>query len=489
MAPRFVSIFLCSFIAGVAVGSLYNIPTSILWSTVFCCVFLLAIGAIFFNKHMASLGFSIFCLIIGLVIGCAYVGKTFSGNEYQEFIGQDIETEGVVVTDPVISGRNQQVTMLPDGYAQYVRASLYTPVPGLAQGDRVWIRGQLELPENFSEFDYIGYLQRWQVYAQLKKPRIIVLKRAPLNWRTPLLVIRQFVLKQGQVFPEREGSLIIGMLIGQRQNIPEEVSKAFKITGLTHIVAVSGFNMTIIATACGGLVWYIGRRTTNILTIVIVVAFTVITGASAAVVRAAIMATIMVVAQLLGRQYISLHTLLVVSAIMVVLNPRIVVWDIGFQLSVLATLGVLIAFQIKNPEQQDSFFSETMRPTIGAIIFTSPIIILHFHTLSVIAPLANLLVLPFVSWIMLLGALALLPSIGGVFVMPAQLVTSGILFITEKLASIPFASVDVVVSPWLIIIYYTALLIYVKNRLQKQAKRAKLEKIITPEGVPKVNIL
>ncbi len=482
MAPRFISILLCSFIVGVAIGSLYNIPSSLVW-TVFQGGAVLSMGIMALpRKNARVVGLSIMCIIAGLVFGYLYVGKSFSENEYQEFLGENINTEGIVAMDPVMSGRNMQVTLLPDGYSQFIRGSLYTPIPGLKKGDRVWIRGQLELPENFSDFDYIGYLQRWQVYAQLKKPRVIVLKRAEWNWRTPLLAVRNFVLKQGKVFPEREGGLIIGMLIGQKQNIPDEVQQAFKITGLTHIVAVSGFNMTIIATACGALVWYIGRRATNILTILIVIGFVVVTGATAAVVRAGIMAIVMVVAQLMGRQYASLYALLLVSVIMILINPRIVVWDVGFQLSAAATFGVLMAFNLKHPEKEDSFLVDMLRPTLGAIILTAPIIILHFHTFSVIAPLANLLVLPFVTWIMLFGALALLPVIGGVFVMPAQLITSAILFITEKLALVPYASVEVIAPPWLIFIYYSVLILYIysrHSRLQKQAKYGKLEKIIT----------
>jgi competence protein ComEC len=119
-----------------------------------------------------------------------------------------------------------------------------------------------------------------------------------------------------------------------------------------------------------------------------------------------------------------------------------------------------------------------LRPTMGAIIVTAPIIILQFHTFSVIAPLANLLVLPFVTWVMLFGALALVPVIGNVFVLPAQLLTTTILFITEHLAAIPHASVNVFLPAWVILIYYFLIILYIHNRLQKRAKHDKLEKII-----------
>ncbi len=460
MVPRYVSVFLCFFVGGVAIDSVYFISPIVLMMGMVISAALSAALALW-NR---SVGVILFCMILGLGCGLWYINRTFGENEYGSFIGQYIETEGTITTDPITQDRNQQVTFAPDGYNQYVRAQLYTAIPDAKKGDRIWIRGQLELPENFSDFDYIGYLQRWNVYAVLKKPRLIVIQRAPTNWRTGLLAVREYVVRRSKVFPKAEGSLIVGMLIGQRQNIPEDVSKAFKVTGLTHIVAVSGFNMTIIATACGALVWYLGRRNTNILTLIIVAGFVVITGASAAVVRAGIMATLMVGAQLLGRQYGSLYSLLLVAGVMVVLNPRIVVWDVGFQLSVAATFGVLIAFRIKKSDDNPNFLSEVMRPTMGAIAFTAPIIAYHFQTLSLIAPIANLIVLPFVSWIMLLGALSLLPLVGSVFAFPSELITSGVLGIATQLSRVPYASIDIHVPLFWLGMYYGAAALYCNIR-------------------------
>lgn len=443
--------------------------------------------ASFFSTRISAI---LFCLAVGLISGYSYVDKSFNGNEYENQIGQQIDIEGIVAEDPVLSvsgsfggnHENQQLVLLPDGYKQLIKTSLYTPIPDVKKGDRVWIRGLVQLPENFSEFDYIGFLQLHEVYAMLKKPRVIVLHRAPANWRTPLLSVRDYFVAKSKMFPQKEGSIILGMLIGQRQNIPEDVSLAFKRTGLTHVVAVSGFNMTIIATAVGSLVWYLGRRATNILTLVVTFAFVVVTGATAAVVRAAIMAVLMVTAQLLGRQYTSLYALLLVCAIMVLQNPRIVMWDIGFQLSVGATFGVLVAFKIQATSDMSgktkSYLGEALRPTLGAIAFTAPIIAINFQTFSIIAPVANLVVLPFVSWIMLLGALAYLPIVGGAFVYPAQLLTSLVIFLTEKFSSIPFASITMIFPLWVWGVYYVCALVYVyvviNRQLPKQEINGKL---------------
>ena len=137
-------------------------------------VFLLIAVCCIFNTKYSVLVLVIF---IGLVFGYWYVARTFVENEYINFIGNEINLEGKIVVDPVMSGSNQQITLLPDGFTQNIKASLYTPMPDAGVGDRVWIRGNVELPENFSEFDYIDYLQRQDVYAVLKKPRVIVLKK------------------------------------------------------------------------------------------------------------------------------------------------------------------------------------------------------------------------------------------------------------------------------------------------------------------------
>ncbi len=484
MMPRYISAFLICFIFGVGAASLFLISSRWVLIALFSGMLLALIGM------LASRVVSIFIFfgICGLIFGVWYVNLSFAENQYLDFLNNSINTEAVVAADPTVSGKSQQLSLLPDGFTQYIRASMYTPVTDVAKGDRVWIRGQIEMPENFNDFDYIGYLQRSNTYALLKKSRVIVLEKGGYSWRDPLVELREFVIKQTEVYPQSEGSLVAGMLIGQRQQpLPEETANAFKITGLTHIVAVSGFNMTIIATACAVLAWYIGRRAGNVMTIFIMFGFVVITGASAAVVRAAIMAAVMVFAQLLGRQYNSLYSLLLVASIMVLMNPRIVIWDVGFQLSVAATYGVLISFKIKNPESSNGFFSDLLRPTFGAIVMTAPIIAYHFKTFSVIAPLANLLVLPLVPWIMLAGALSLIPLFGSAFVMPAQFLASLVLQIAQKLSVLPYASINLELPVWVLLVYYFSVFLYVyfaskkvKNRrLQKPNETAKIQAIIT----------
>lgn len=94
----------------------------------------------------------------GCAFGYWYVDKSFLGNEYENVLNQQVDFEGIVATDPAVSGTSQLLTLQPDGFTQLMRTSLYTPIPDVKAGDRVWIRGQVQLPENFSGFDYIGHL-------------------------------------------------------------------------------------------------------------------------------------------------------------------------------------------------------------------------------------------------------------------------------------------------------------------------------------------
>ncbi|MDQ3018915.1 MAG: ComEC family competence protein, partial [bacterium] len=344
--------------------------------------------------------------------------------------------------------------IIPDGFDQAIRASLYQPMDARIN-DRVWIRGVIAPPENFENFDYVGYLQRHNVFAVLKKPKVIVLKHEPCWWQKPIEGFRAVIFNRSEaVFSEQSRGLILGMLIGDRQFIIPDVAESFKVVGMTHIVAVSGYNMTIIAAACAGFAWYMGRRLSGLSTIVVVLTFAMIAGGAASVVRAAIMALLVVAAQLCGRLYTSMYALIWAAGIMVLQNPRIVLWDVGFQLSVAATLGVLYAYKLRSADESTTYLSESLRPTLGAIIATAPLIAYHFQTISLISPLANVLLLPLVPWIMLLGTLSLIPVVGVNIGFAASIITHLMINIVTRLAAIPFGSTPFSISAFVLIIFY-----------------------------------
>ncbi len=219
------------------------------------------------------------------------------------------------------------------------------------------------------------------------------------------------------------------------------------------------------------LAGFLGRKPTGIFTVAMIISFVLIAGTSASVVRAAIMALLVIAAQLCGRMYTSVYAVVWAAGLMTLQNPRIVVWDVGFQLSVLATLGVLYAFRLRPKSNQSITVFEIARPTIGAIIATAPLIAFHFKTFSIVAIPANMLLLPLVPWIMLFGALSFLPWIGAGFALIAQGLTRGMLWGVMRFASLPYSSVNAPLSPTQLIIFYLLLLVSINALLQYRKKQ------------------
>ena len=172
--------------------------------------------------------------------------------------------------------------------------------------------------------------------------------------------------------------MVLGMLIGYGDSIPKSLSEAFQKTGLTHILVASGFNLTIIASSIGGLAWVLGRRGSDLTSMAIIWMFVVLTGSSGSVARAGIMASLVLLARAFGRMPSSYFTLLFAVVLMTILNPFQLFYDIGFQLSVGATVGVLEAGKLKLHLEREGWLSDLLWPTMGAIIFTAPLICFYF---------------------------------------------------------------------------------------------------------------
>jgi competence protein ComEC len=194
--------------------------------------------------------------------------------------------------------------------------------------------------------------------------------------------------------------------------------------------------------------------------------FVILTGASASVVRAAIMGMIVVLAKHLGRIGKISNVLIFSAVLMVIVNPKILIWDAGFQLSFLATIGLvylsprllpLFKWVPKKMALQENFVS-----TLSAIIFTLPLILFSFQRLSIVAPLVNLLVLPVIPISMLFGFVMFLSSLvhtffGQVIGWFTWLLLKYVVEVVELFASFSWASVEVSLSWWMMFLLYIGL--------------------------------
>jgi competence protein ComEC len=296
-----------------------------------------------------------------------------------------------------------------------------------AYGDRLYVAGYLETPPTFETFSYQEYLARQGIHSIMQNA---YMERLAAGQGNPLLQIifdfRAHALDLVyRLFPDPEASLLAGILLGIESGISPQVREAFNATGTTHIIAISGFNITIVAGLFTTLFgrWF-GARIGSISAALAIGVYTLLVGADAAVVRAALMAGLALLALRLGRQTHGMASLAAAAMAMTLFDPRYL-WDVGFQLSFMATLGlVLYAESMRtwlvgrlsrrlSEEQAEGLagpVSEFMLFTLAAQITTFPITAFHFQRLSLTSLIANPVILPVQPPVMILGGLATLSA-------------------------------------------------------------------------------
>jgi len=343
-----------------------------------------------------------------------------------------------------------------------VRAPRY---PGYMYGDDLEIEGLLETPPVFERFSYRDYLARQGIYALLRRPQITLLRRGGGSpfYRFLLSFKARAQATIARILPEPEASLLTGILLGVEAGIPEEVRDAFSATSTTHIIAISGFNISVLA----GMLSIVTRRLAGqrwmaLLTIAGIGAYTILVGAAPAVVRAAIMGSLYFLARHFGREGDALSGCLFAALLMTLQNP-LVLWDVGFQLSFAATLGLILyarrfeegarhwLSQVLSPGWVDrvlGVLSEALLVTLAAQITVFPLLLHYFGQLSLVSLLANGLILPVQPAVMFCGGLTTglglvwLP-LGRALGWAAWLPLTYTIRVVEWTASFPRASVPV----------------------------------------------
>jgi len=295
-------------------------------------------------------------------------------------------------------------------------------------GEKVRLRGKLKTPPVNEDFSYRDYLAAQHIHSYMTSAEITAL---PGNGGNPI-VRALYAFKQKsydniyRLFPDPVSSLLAGILLGEDTGLTQELQQAFKNTGTAHIIAISGFNISIIAGIFFALFSrFLGDRRGTFVAIFGIVLYTFIVGADAAVVRAAIMGSLALWAKQLGRRQTALNTLLAVAMLMCIWNP-LYIWDVGFQLSFFATLGLILYgtpfsefanriitryFPASTAERAAELFSEFVLLTLAAQLTTIPIMAYQFQRISLVSFIANPFILPPQPAVMIIGGLAVLLSL------------------------------------------------------------------------------
>lgn len=396
--------------------------------------------------------------------------------------GYAVILEGVVVEEPDVRPdairlrvRARAVELnepdapdLPAGFGvgELVLARV-PPGMGWQYGDVIRAEGRLDAPPVMAEFSYRDYLARQNILSWLPSPDRVT-RIGEGQYESPPYAItlrlkdaaRQAVRR---MMPAPESALLNGILIGDDNALPDDIVQAFRRTGTSHIIAISGFNVSIISALMALLLGRLfNKRVAALIAIPLILAYMVLVGASASVVRAALMAIVALIGQALWRRGFTLNTLCAAAFVMLSHDPG-VLYDAGFQLSFAATAGlVLYANRLQSPlkkflnaNSDETWvkkilmaFAETVLVTLAAQITTLPLILGSFKQLSLISLLTNALTLPVQPLVMYLGIAAALvsmvaPGLAMLAALPAYALLAYTIKMVQLTAGAPFAAVPI----------------------------------------------
>jgi len=356
-------------------------------------------------------------------------------------VGEFVSLEGEVVEE--VDGRSdaQKITVQTEYGRVLAEISLYEKV---RFGDRVKLSGILERPYEGKSSSYKNYLTRYEIWLVMDRCSVEVVEPADFSLRGSLYDLKNWAQNYiNHLYFEPEASFVSGLLLGSRRGMPEDLTTAFQQVGLTHIVAISGYNISLVIAVIFSLFSFLSFKRRIVVSVTAVALFVFFVGASSAAVRAGLMGSLSMWGLYAGRRSQAFFAVLWSAVGMALWNPYIFVYDIGFQLSMASTLGLLTLVPIldsKIPKwERGTFFREAFLLTSSAQITTFPFMLFYFGRISMVSPLINVLVAPFIPLSMLFSFLSL------VFGAPAVLLASFYLELIENSAllfsKLPFAQV------------------------------------------------
>ncbi|MBP9821928.1 MAG: ComEC/Rec2 family competence protein [Candidatus Pacebacteria bacterium] len=360
-------------------------------------------------------------------------------------------------------------------------------------GDLISVDGALMLPDNFSpDFDYVQYLKNKSIRTTIPYPKIIfdskihvsTFQGLKIGFYKKIFAIKDsFESSVSRSLGVPYSAYINGVLLGTKQDIPAELTDAFNKTSTTHVLAISGYNITIIGEALlAVLVFFMRRRRAFWVSVGFIIVFTIMTGAGASVVRAAVMGLLLLFANGYGRLYDPKNSILFAGAAMVLIDPLALRFDVGFQLSFLAVLGLMYVGPLlkerfkKIPEWMG--LKETVLMSVSAQIMVAPLLAYTFHTFSLVSIPANLLVLPLMPYTMLFGFLTGLAgfvasSLGQAVGTISWILSWWQLSVVKWFGGLSFSAVTVMMPAFILIGLYALIIfgIWSVKKLQKDGSK------------------
>ncbi|MEK7208555.1 MAG: ComEC/Rec2 family competence protein [Patescibacteria group bacterium] len=434
---------------------------------------------------------AVFMLAFGLgVLRYDFADSDKAKTALGSYVGESVTLEGIIRDEPDV---REKVTRLIISLSDSDKGQTLSLENGLTlkssgakilittdkapeylYGDRLLVRGKLERPENFQdettlrETDYVSHLAKDGIYYEMFLPKIEILARGEGNRLVEKLLVfkNAFIENINTLIPQPHAALLAGLVVGAKQSLGKELLDDFRTVGVIHIVVLSGYNITIIARFIEWLLSGLRRNIRLVLAALAIILFATMVGAGATVVRATIMALLVLLAHGTGRLYAVTRALLIAGVIMLLHNPKILVFDVSFQLSFLATVGLIYVSPIIEPKVK--WITERWRmreifvATVATQLFVLPFLLYKTGILSLVSLPVNLLILAAVPATMLMGFLAGMAGFVSValaapFAFLSYALLAYELGVVEWFARLPFAAIALALFPaWLALFCYAA---------------------------------
>jgi competence protein ComEC len=405
------------FTAGIFISSFIKLGFSF-----FLFLLLLSVLVFLYGRFLAKGRIGIILLVMFIfsfslgILRYEIKNIQINNTNLSHLVGEKIVFKGVISDEPSVKDGGVQLIVSGESIPEKVLVSTGL-FPEFKYGDLIQAEGKLEKPSNFSadsgnNFDYVGFLAKDDIFYQISFAQVKIISGGHGSFiKTKLFAFKNtFIAKLNLLIKEPESSLLGGLLLGAKNSLGKELQLDFRQAGVSHIVALSGYNITIVAVSIMAVLSFLPKALSLSFGVWGILAFAIMTGGSATVLRASIMALLVLLAKHTHRKYDITRALILAGVFMLIQNPKILVFDISFQLSFLATLALILVSPIL--EKKITFITEKyglrelIVSTVATQIFVLPFLFYKMGLISLFALPANILILPVIPLIMFLGFLA-----------------------------------------------------------------------------------
>jgi len=495
MNNNFFYSLIAGFTAGIFLSSFFKLGFSF-----FLFLLVLSVLIFIFGKFISKIKIPILLValfIFSFALGILRYEVKEIRNEDKNLVnlvGEKVVLKGIIIDEPSIKDQNVQLIVSAGTISTssqevktfgkvLVMASLF---PTFKYGDFIQVEGKLEKPTNFStatssDFDYVSFLAKDDIFYQMNFVQVKIISSGNGSYiKNKLFTFKNyFISKINILIKEPESALLNGLILGAKNSLGQDLQNDFRLAGVSHIVALSGYNITIVAVGIMSVLSFLPRTLALSFGALGILIFAIMTGGTATVMRASIMALLVLLAKGTHRKYDISRALLLAGFFMLIQNPKILVFDISFQLSFLSTLALILISPIV--EKKMTFITEKYQlrelivATVSTQIFVLPFIVYKMGLISVFSLFTNILILPIIPIIMFLGFLTgMLAFISNILAVPVaffcSLLLSYVLKIIYIFSHLPFSSITIIHFPLILLILIYGIFLVIIWRGQNFSK-------------------